>query len=168
MRGSGGTGRRARLRILWGNTRGGSSPLSRTKLADWAPALLDGCPFSRLAGETGFCRRTPGSMRRLLLLLVFAFHAGSGAARPQSGIGELRLSVVDPSGLGLRVPVELTCEANQYQQSYSTDESGNIAVKRLPFVVYSIRIERAGFASFADVVEIRSNLPVEFKAKLTL
>ena len=28
--GSGGTGRRARLRILWGNTRGGSSPLSRT------------------------------------------------------------------------------------------------------------------------------------------
>ena len=29
--GSGGTGRRARLRILWGNTRGGSSPLSRTK-----------------------------------------------------------------------------------------------------------------------------------------
>ena len=28
--GSGGTGRRARLRILWGNTRGGSNPLSRT------------------------------------------------------------------------------------------------------------------------------------------
>ena len=28
--GSGGTGRRARLRILWGNARGGSSPLSRT------------------------------------------------------------------------------------------------------------------------------------------
>jgi hypothetical protein len=30
MGGSGGTGRRARLRILWPKNRGGSSPLSRT------------------------------------------------------------------------------------------------------------------------------------------
>src|SRR5882724_8652287 len=38
--GSGGTGRRARLRILWGNTRGGSTPLSRTKIcsANFAPS----------------------------------------------------------------------------------------------------------------------------------
>ena len=40
--GSGGTGRRARLRILWGNTRGGSTPLSRTTLwsvADYSDAF---------------------------------------------------------------------------------------------------------------------------------
>lgn len=107
-------------------------------------------------------------MRSLFLLVILALLPRSEAAHAQSGIGELRLSVTDPSGLGLKVPVELTCEANQYQQTYSTDESGNVAVKHLPFGVYSIRIERAGFASFADVVEIRSNLPVEFKAKLTL
>ena len=107
-------------------------------------------------------------MRTLLLLVAFSLLAGSEAADAQSSMGELRLSVTDPSGLGLKVPVELTCEANQYQQTYSTDDSGNVAVKRLPFGVYSVRIEHPGFAAFADVVEIRSNLPVEFKAKLTL
>jgi hypothetical protein len=105
---------------------------------------------------------------RSLLLLTISLLAGGEAAHAQSGIGELRLSVTDPSGLGLRVPVELTGEANEYQQIYSTDESGNVAMKHLPFGVYSIYIERAGFAPFADAVEIRSNLPVEFTAKLTL
>ena len=107
-------------------------------------------------------------MRTLFLLVAFTLLAGSEAADAQSSMGELRLSVTDPSGLGLKVPVELTCEANQYQQTYSTDDSGNVAVKHLPFGVYSVRIEHPGFAPFADVVEIRSNLPVEFKAKLTL
>jgi hypothetical protein len=66
------------------------------------------------------------------------------------------------------VPVELTCEANQYQQTYVTDDAGAVAVKRLPFGVYRVRIQRPGFAEFSGAVEIRSSLPVNFKATLAL
>src|SRR5262249_48933186 len=45
--GCGGTGRRAGLRSLWGNTRGGSSPLIRTK--DSIPVYL--IPFYLFAAS---------------------------------------------------------------------------------------------------------------------
>ena len=51
--GSGGTGRRARLRILWGNTRGGSSPLSRTKIRffNHAAAALVLAGFNKISNR---------------------------------------------------------------------------------------------------------------------
>src|SRR4029077_18902698 len=51
--GSGGTGRRARLRILWGNTRGGSSPLSRTKIS---PRNFGLAVLAYLCSATTSCR----------------------------------------------------------------------------------------------------------------
>src|SRR5579859_3482661 len=47
--GSGGTGRRARLRILWVNPRGGSSPLSRTKICP--PTSHANPPKQRLSND---------------------------------------------------------------------------------------------------------------------
>lgn len=99
---------------------------------------------------------------------MFFALAAAHFAKAQSGTGELRLLVVDPSDIGVRATVELTCEANQFQQTYVTDDSGNVSAKRLPFGVYAIHIQTPGFATFSDVVEIRSSLPVEFKAKLAI
>jgi hypothetical protein len=107
-------------------------------------------------------------MRSLFFPVTLCLLIGMEGARAQSGVGELHLSVVDPSGLGIKVPVELTCEANQYQQMPETDESGVTIAKRLPFGVYRIRIQGLGFMEFSGSVEIRSSLPVEFNVKLAL
>jgi hypothetical protein len=70
-------------------------------------------------------------MRRFLLLFLISGFPLFG----QSNTGELRLSVIDPSGLGVKSSVELVCEANQFQQSFETDDGGNLVAKRLPFGV---------------------------------
>lgn len=108
-------------------------------------------------------------MKRLIILLVVSLLLlAVDVAHPQSSTGELRLVVTDPADAGIKASVELTCEANQYQQTYFTDENGTVAAKRLPFGVYTIRIQHPGFSEFSGVVEIRSSLPVEFRAKLTI
>lgn len=107
-------------------------------------------------------------MRRLFVLVVLLGLAWAELARAQSGTGELRLEITDPTDIGIKATVELTCEANQYRETYDTDDSGSVVAKRLPFGMYTIRIQRPGFAEFSDVVEIRSSLPVEFKAQLRI
>jgi len=103
-------------------------------------------------------------MRRLLLLFFISGFPLFG----QSNTGALRLSVRDPSGLGVRSTVELVCEANQFKQTFETDDSGNLVAKRLPFGVYRLRVQRSGFAEFTDSVEIRSAIPQAFAAKLSI
>jgi hypothetical protein len=103
-------------------------------------------------------------MKRFLLLFLVSVLPVLG----QSNTGELRLSVTDPSGLGVRSSVELVCEANQFQGSYETDDSGNFVAKRLAFGVYRLRVERSGFAVFTDSIEIRSAIPFAFAAKLSI
>jgi hypothetical protein len=107
-------------------------------------------------------------VKRLFLLAAISALLCVDLARAQSSTGELRLLVTDPSETGVKASVELTCEANQYQQTYITDDSGSVTAKRLPFGVYTLRIQRPEFAAFSEVVEIRSSLPVEFNAKLTI
>src|SRR5450432_42481 len=86
----------------------------------------------------------------------------------QTNTGELRLKVVDPQGLAAKTSVELRCDANQYQSVFSSDESGEIRAKRLPYGLYKIRIEKAGFIAVSDSVEIRSALPTERTIQLAL
>jgi hypothetical protein len=103
-------------------------------------------------------------MKRFLLLFLVSALPVFG----QSNTGELRLSVTDPSGLGVKSSVELVCEANQFQGSYETDDSGNLVAKRLAFGVYRLRVERSGFAVLTDSMEIRSAIPFAFAVKLTI
>jgi len=86
----------------------------------------------------------------------------------QSNSGELRIRVTDPSGLGVRSSVELVCEANEFRKTLTTDDAGDLTVKRLPFGVYRVQIQHHGFAEFADSVEVRSAIPAEYTAKLSI
>jgi outer membrane cobalamin receptor len=103
-------------------------------------------------------------MKRFLLLFLLT----ACLLPAQSNTGELRLSVTDPSGLGVKSSVELVCEANQFQENFVTDDNGNLAAKRLPFGVYQLRVEHPGFAEFSHSVEIRSEIPLAFTAKLSI
>ena len=86
----------------------------------------------------------------------------------QSNTGELRLTVVDASGLPLQSRIELVSEANQLRESLETDPQGILTAKRLPFGTYHVAVTRDGFATFAGLVEVRSALPAEYHVTLGL
>jgi outer membrane cobalamin receptor len=86
----------------------------------------------------------------------------------QSNSGELRIRVTDPSGLGVKSSVELVSEANQFQKTLLTDGAGEVVVKRIPFGVYRVQIDHPGFAEFKDSIEVRSEIPSDYVAKLSI
>jgi outer membrane receptor for Fe3+-dicitrate len=99
------------------------------------------------------------ALRIAALLWVFPLLA-------QSNTGELRLTVTDPSGLGLKSTVEVVSEANQYRYVFATNDQGNLDVLRLPYGIYQIRIHVPAFAELSEAVEIRSALPVDRTVRL--
>ncbi|MGA2961288.1 MAG: TonB-dependent receptor [Candidatus Korobacteraceae bacterium] len=103
-------------------------------------------------------------MRRLVTLFVLY-------ALPllcQSNTGELHLKVTDPSGVGVKVIVRITSEANQYRNALTTSDQGTLVVQRLPYGIYHLAIEPSGFAAVSESVEIRSSLPKEYEMQLKL
>jgi TonB-dependent Receptor Plug Domain len=101
--------------------------------------------------------------KRLALFFLIA-----GSAFGQSNYGELRLSVTDPSGLGVKGTVQLVSEANQYRHSFVTDDRGALTVQRLPYGVYRLEIKQIGFADVSDSVQIRSSIPTAYTIQLKL
>ena len=101
---------------------------------------------------------------RIAVLLLLSVVSAMG----QSNTGELRLRIIDPSGLGVRASAEIVSQANQFRETYASDDAGNIRAKRLPFGIYKIEILGNGFAPFSGTVELRSVVPTEYSAKLTI
>ena len=114
----------------------------------------------------------PNSVRRFVrayAALLFFFHICTvGGANAQSNSGDLRLKVTDPSGAAVRTALTVTSDVNNLRETYSTDDSGSVTIKRLPYGIYSLVINRDGFAPFSETVEIRSATPTDFTAKLTI
>ena len=86
----------------------------------------------------------------------------------QSNSGELRLTVTDPAGLGVKADVQLTSEANQYRSSLETSDQGTLNVQRMPYGIYRIEIKQPGFADVSEPVEIHSSIPIERAIQLKL
>src|SRR6202522_1847102 len=70
--------------------------------------------------------------------------------------GELRLKVVDSTGIGIKATVALSSEANQYFSEFTTDADGTAEIKPLPYGVYRLNVEKQGFSSISKTLEIRS------------
>jgi hypothetical protein len=102
-------------------------------------------------------------MRKCLLFCLFV-----GQIFGQSNSGVVRLKVVHPTGLGLQTSVELVSEANQFRQSYVTDQAGTLAARNLPFGLYRVDVRRPGFAAYSSVVEIRAAISVELRIQLSV
>jgi hypothetical protein len=58
----------------------------------------------------------------------------------QSTTGELRLTVDDPQGLGVKATVDLVSQGNEYSQTFTTDSQGKLDAKRLPYGIYQVQI----------------------------
>ncbi len=92
--------------------------------------------------------------------LIFAVLLGALPMYAQSTTGELRLTITDPTGLGLKSTVELVSQGNEYHRTFVTDDQGNLDAKRLPYGIYQAQIRAPGFAEVSESVEIRSALPL--------
>ena len=86
----------------------------------------------------------------------------------QTNRGELRLNVIDPSGLGVKTTVQIASRANQYRNALATSDQGYLDVQRLPFGIYELEVEQPGFAAQSQSVEIRSTLPTAVKIQLQM
>src|ERR1700678_177233 len=86
----------------------------------------------------------------------------------QSTTGEMRLTITDPAGLGLKSTVELVSQGNEYRQTFTTDSQGKLDAKRLPYGIYQVQIQAQGFADVSESVEIRSALPLDRTIQLKL
>ncbi len=84
----------------------------------------------------------------------------------QSNVGELRLNVTDPTGLGLKSSVQIVSEANHYHQALETDDAGNLTVKRLPFGLYLLQVQHSSFAAYSGSVEVHSATPTSKLVRL--
>ncbi len=86
----------------------------------------------------------------------------------QTDTGELRLKVTDPHGFGVKSAVDLTSESNEFHNTLSTDDSGVLVAKRLPFGLYRVQIQQAGFAAASVTIEVRSAIPVSYHLRLMI
>ena len=86
----------------------------------------------------------------------------------QSTTGELRLTVTDPTGSGLKSTVDLVSQGNEYRNTFTSDDQGNVDAKRLPYGIYQIQIQAKGFAEVSESVEIRSAIPLDRTIRLKL
>lgn len=102
-------------------------------------------------------------MRKTLAIL---FLLCSVPALAQSTTGELRLTIDDPAGAGVKAMVDVESRSNQYRQTFPTDQRGVVDVKRLAYGIYEVRIHAQGFTAVAQSLEIRSALPLERTIRL--
>lgn len=86
----------------------------------------------------------------------------------QTNIGELYLTVVDPSGRALKSSIRLVSQANPYNSLLSTGSDGHLKVPRLPYGVYQLEVNHTGFAAAAETISIQSALPTPVVIRLKL
>jgi hypothetical protein len=117
-------------------------------------------------GETSRGRGPGVAVRCIATVLLTLFLSFAPVLNAQVNTGELRLKVTDPSGAGVKATVRLQNEASQYDNTLETDDAGQLDAKRLPFGNYQVQVQRPGFASYSQIVAVRSQLPADVKVSL--
>src|SRR5882762_8642480 len=101
-----------------------------------------------------------------LLGVATLFLLNALSARAQRVRGELRLEVHDPSGNAVSPGGELVSEANGVRRTFIAGPEGRYVAQDLPFGVYRLSLQAAGFAPWSNLVEIRSEVPVRVAVTL--
>jgi outer membrane cobalamin receptor len=83
--------------------------------------------------------------------------------------GQIRVAVTDPSGLPLPAStVAILSQATNTERSFKTDDQGRFTFAHLPFGVYRLSVEHSGFQKYSELVDVRSSIPHEVTAKMTI
>ena len=86
----------------------------------------------------------------------------------QSNAGELHLKVTGPDSLPLKASIDLSNDALQFHRSFSTDDSGQLTARNLPFGRYRLQVHSQAFSPFDGIIEIHSALPTDYLIKLSI
>ena len=90
----------------------------------------------------------------------------AGLAFAQVDTGELRLAVNDATGLPLPSSGILASDVSQTRRQFKTDDTGHFVFQHLPFGMYRLTVEHAGFTPSSSLIEIRSAVPREVRVEL--
>jgi len=112
-------------------------------------------------------RRGHGAAWYVVLTLFAALFALTiPVAWAQRERGELDVEVRDAQGAALAGSAELLSKANQFERTFSVGVEGRFTAQDLPFGMYRLSVKAQGFASWSELVEIRSEVPVHVVATL--
>jgi outer membrane cobalamin receptor len=98
------------------------------------------------------------------LLLAIVASAASG----QVNRGELRFSIADSSGAGLRARIQLDSQSSHFHQSLETDVTGRAILSLLPFGTYSLTVERSGFTTYHSTIDLHTAIPQDRRVQLAV
>src|SRR6266849_9440476 len=98
-----------------------------------------------------------------LLLGVSAYAQSGGSSATVNG------TVVDPSGAVIpNATVEIHNPVSAFGRSTNTDDWGSFSISNIPFNPYHLSVSAAGFAPYAQDVDVRSGVPVTIKVSLAV
>lgn len=100
--------------------------------------------------------------------LFFFLFLSTLPALGQVNYGEVRLKTTDSSGVAIKAVIQLMSTGNDYDKSFATNNAGAISVQQVPYGVYRVQVQKSGFATFSNTLEVRSALPVEKTIKLSV
>jgi outer membrane receptor protein involved in Fe transport len=110
------------------------------------------------------CRQQLGrwlSASLALLLTSLALHA-------QSGDGEIRVQVKDPSGAAMEASGKLEGLTPGIQRGFQTDALGAYTLGNLPYGRYRLEISKPGFITQSIQIDVRSASPISRTLELAL
>jgi hypothetical protein len=100
-----------------------------------------------------------------VLVVLLAAAVGMHAQGPR---GELRIEVHDPQGAAVASTAELVSDGNQFRRNFQIAHDGQYFAQNIPFGVYRLSVKAEGFAIWADVLEVRSEVPIHVAVTLGL
>jgi Carboxypeptidase regulatory-like domain/TonB-dependent Receptor Plug Domain len=103
----------------------------------------------------------------LVLLLLFVLVSLSSFAQSGGNSTSVTGTVLDPSGAVVPdATVEIHNSVSQFSRSTTTDSKGNFTIPNVPFNPYHLGVSAAGFAPYAQDVDVRSLVPLNVKVGL--
>jgi hypothetical protein len=110
------------------------------------------------------------SFKQLIVaILAISFGLAGSFAYAQSGgsSGSISGTVLDPDGAVVpNATVEIHNPVSHFDQSTTTDKSGNFSIPNVPFNPYHMTVTAAGFGQSVRDVEVRSVVPVSVSVSL--
>ena len=126
-----------------------SSSREHTHSAEILPRQCQSIVFSILLG--------------VLLIVAVPGQAGAQATAQLSG------NVVDPLGAAVSgASVRLTNLLTGFERQTATRSDGYFQVLNVPFQTYELQVSHSGFATHAEAIHLRSNVPVLIPVRLSL
>ena len=111
--------------------------------------------------------QVPGTRGGVFLIIPGV--SGCQLRSVRTGSGEVRGTVVDPSGAALPgATVEITNPVSGYSRTAATDSQGRFTIANVPLNNYHVTASAHGFKRTAQDVNVRSGVPVDIKVALQL